>query len=312
MFTRFVISWMFVALAATSAVGQDTSEPSRVAQPEMKDVPPLDKKPAKSTVTLDALMIKMDEQFKQTNQWMAEGFKDLQTLRSDVDQLITTQNERGTELTQLKEKLDEIDTTLNLKIEEQRLLLDAIAGDDDDGNPILRLDSVMQSPLFRNQMSKAVNDSIQSEGELVVTNKMAGAQVLDVNGRQVSVEPGDPVKLKVPVGTDTTRLPGQDLQNWTVGAPNYRQEIDIVPRQNVSNRITVLRPEDTTSYYVDSSPTTTVYSPIRTVYSTPATTTYSVPITTYSGPNTAYYYSPSYAYYPYTSYYWPYWGGYVY
>jgi hypothetical protein len=265
-------------------------------------------------------------------------------ISASIQQLTTITADQGVQLSQVKDRLVLLEEQLNENIRRQSQILEAISQPDSAGNQILRLDGIMQrSEQFRRQMSDAVHQSIRDQGEFVVVNKMDTEQSIRVNQKQYTVRPGAVLALKVPVGTVSTRLPGQRLQNWTVSTPAYYQSVDIVPEETptpvaeTAHAVTVFKPETTTAYYVEqpasgtvaySVPTTT-FSPI--VASVPATcaptTVYSpvvsptvayYPSTTYTSyyptSYTSYYPSTSYDpystyYYPstYTSYYWPFW-----
>lgn len=297
MFARFVASWMLFLAAGATAVAQDNASGRRGETPR-----PITSFPKTVEDRLEELIDKMNKQDKVINK-VVEGFQQFQILRSNVDEIKKITDDHEARLFKLNEQVRSALETHSQQIARQQQILEAISQQDSGGNPIPNLLGNMQSSSeFQEEISEVVNNSIRSAGEFVVTNKMDTAQTIVVNLEQHTVEPRATLRLKVPVGTISTRLPGQALQNWTVGAPNYGQSVDIVSRQNVSNRVTTLRPESGNAYYVDEPASTTVYS-------APTTTTYSLPVTTYSVPTTTYW--RSYFYYPYTSYYWPSWS-YVY
>jgi len=292
MIARFVVSCMLAVAVTTTAAAQggatdnthspsDNSAKNEVDKRPMKSVPP-ENGNAEAIATLDDLVQRIDQQFAMITKRMQLGFNAYKDLQSDVDDVAEAQSELRTEFEQLKTQLDTVQEALHTKIAEQQQLLDAVVSDDLDGNAYLRLDSSMENPDFRKQMSKAVHESIQDDGEFVVTNKMDGIQWIIVNGQQVVIEPQKQKTLKVPVGTVTTQLPGQILQNWTIGAPSYRQAIDIVSQQNLAQQqnpqTTTFRPSSSSG--IDSS-------------QTPITTVFSIPTTGYTT-----YYGPTYAYDP--------------
>jgi hypothetical protein len=140
---------------------------------------------------------------------------------------------------------------------------------------------------------KAVHDSLDQEGSVIIHNRMDTEQTINVNQKNHRIPSGETLTLKVPVGTLTARLPGQALTNWTITAPTYKQRIDIVP--DTQQTVTTYRP-------IESTVPVTTYRPVDTV----------VPVTTY---RTLYSASPTYVptvdtYYvnPVTvyRYYWPY------
>ena len=103
----------------------------------------------------------------------------------------------------------------------------------------LRLDANMQDDEFRQTMQKAVNDSIRDTGDVIIRNKMATQQQIQVNMKDYVVDAGGSLTLNVPVGTLTAKLPGQQLTTWTITAPKYEQVIDIVP---TNETVTAYRP----------------------------------------------------------------------
>jgi hypothetical protein len=153
-----------------------------------------------------------------------------------VDAAATTLEERVEQLEQevleLKSNLLSLQNELAEKDAELLEIVQAISERDSNNQPILALRSIMKSSdQFRQEMQKAVNESIQREGQLVVDNRTSGVQFLSVNGKTERIEALTRHVFKVPVGTLTTELIGQEsAKNWTVGAPGYRQEIIIRPR----------------------------------------------------------------------------------
>jgi hypothetical protein len=99
-----------------------------------------------------------------------------------------------------------------------------------------RLKNQMQDPQFAREFGDAVHTTLRRSGTLVVSNRMATDQYLIVNGTQHRVLAGARLEIAVPTGTVSTRLPGQEIVNWTVAAPTYSQGIDISPKY------TALRP----------------------------------------------------------------------
>ena len=94
----------------------------------------------------------------------------------------------------------------------------------------LRLSANMEkSEEFRDDVRKAVHQSLETHGEFSIHNRMANYQRIVVNQKEYGLNADEILTLKVPVGTVTAQLPGQALTNWTVGAPNYSQKIEIVP-----------------------------------------------------------------------------------
>jgi hypothetical protein len=90
--------------------------------------------------------------------------------------------------------------------------------------------NMQAAPEFRQDMSQAVHDSLRQNGALRVQNRMNAGQYLTVNGKTEYIPPLATVTFDVPVGSLTTELKGfEAAKNWTIGPPNYTQEIVISP-----------------------------------------------------------------------------------
>lgn len=210
------------------------------------------------TTTNDDLMQAIDE--------IKQGLNKFVT-RDEFQPMQDTVKDQGAQLQTLTDRLDNLVSEAVDRLAKQQQILDAIAHIDSQGAAIPNISGNMaNSSEFRDEMSRAVNESIKGEGQFVVVNKMAAEQDVTVNGQQHRVMPGATLTLKVPVGTVTTRLAGQDIDNWTVTAPNYRQSVDIVPRSTSS--VEVYRPAYVESeVYTTYRPTYSAYTPTYTYYS---------------------------------------------
>ncbi|NOY30450.1 MAG: hypothetical protein GXP28_09840 [Planctomycetes bacterium] len=120
----------------------------------------------------------------------------------------------------------------------QQQILDQIMSTDEQGEVYLTLSSIMtKSAVAREEVRKAVEQSIRTQGTLTIVNEMGTAQDILVNRIQHHVHAGATLNLTVPVGTASTQLPGQELVNWTIGIPNYRQSVSIKPRRHSAARV---------------------------------------------------------------------------
>ena len=139
-----------------------------------------------------------------------------------------------------------------------------------------------QSEEFREDVRKAVHQSLETHGDFSVHNRMGSFQRVVVNQKEYGLKPDEILTLKVPVGSVTVQLPGQPLTNWTVGAPNYSQKVEIVPDANATTT-TAYRPisgDVTLPWYALSPlPRTTVYLPPLPgpIYTGPAVEYYRLP-----------------------------------
>lgn len=157
-----------------------------------------------------------------------------------VTRLAEQMNQELGKQQELLERIDQLAVQQQDQLARQQAILDAITSIDSQGRDVLRLSANMaRSDEFRHDVRRAVHDSLDTHGDVVIRNQMASYQRVLVNQREHGVAAGEVLTLKVPVGTVTVQLPGQPLTNWTVGAPTYVQKIDIVPE---SNTRTAFRP----------------------------------------------------------------------
>ncbi len=218
-------------------------------------------------------LTKLTEQVGSNTQAIGENKTELSRVKDIINEEIKKQ----------QELLGRIEALTNLQQEQytqQQQILDSIAGKDREGNDVLRLSATMaRSEEFREDLRKAVHESIQQNGEVVVHNRMSSFQWIKVNQTDYGIPAGEILTLKVPVGTVTAQLPGQRLTNWTVAAPSYQQKIDIVPEQPAA--VTTYRPISSeplaprpasSAASVSASPIYT--SPIETYYVDPVTSAY--------------------------------------
>ena len=211
---------------------------------------------------------------------LAELTKRVEALEGSVKSLETVVKDNASQIGKLAGNIGELTELLKLsnadltdrltnQAAEQQKLLDQIMSSDENGEVYLTLNSIMnKSGVAREEVRKAVEQSIRTQGTLTIVNEMSTAQDIVVNNVQQRVQPGATLNLTVPVGTATTQLPGQDIVNWTIGVPNYRQSVTIKPRY------TAARPTTPSSnsvghsvYYGAPAYETTVYR--APVYQTP-------------------------------------------
>lgn len=251
------------------------------------------------------------QQSELTNRELTAAVIDIRRQLGAVSSNVT---ETAGQLSELKTKVDRLGEGINEELEQQRQILDSISRADSSGQRIPRLSAIMdKSADFRTDMRNAVNRSMETEGWFTVTNRMGGYQTISVNRASYGLNPGETKTLKVPVGTVTTQLPGQNLKTWTVTAPHYTQRLELVPS---STSTTVYRPS-TTVYYAPQEPLnySTYYSPYASSYSTyysPYASSYSTYYSPYTSNYSTYYspYASSYSTYYSPAYYYDYWGSY--
>ena len=129
------------------------------------------------------------------------------------------------------QRIDTLISQVTDQLARQQLILESISEKDEKGNNVLRLDGLMNtSEKFRQHMEDAVHRSLRTTGKITITNKMASYQEVQVNRNMIGIGAGETREIvELPVGTVTVRLAGQKTTNWTIGAPDYEENIDIVP-----------------------------------------------------------------------------------
>lgn len=202
----------------------------------------------------------------------------VQQLRAEIEVVAEKQAEMLERLNDLATTQRELADMQREQALQQQEVLSSITQKDSSGTDVLRLNAAMQkSDEFRREMQKAVHGSLNKTGEVLIQNKMATEQRITVNQKEYVIGAGETLKLEVPVGTVTTQLPGQELMNWSVTPPEYKQTIDIVPESQ--SRVTAFRPSE------PSAPVTTYYAP-------------DVDVPVYTPPVETYYVEPAPIYWP--------------
>jgi len=158
-------------------------------------------------------------------------------LEGDFSSLESKINDNASQIGKLSELVTDAFGKLADQDAKQQTILDQISSTDENGEIYITLNSIMKkSAAARQEVRNAVEQSIRSQGTLTIVNEMGTAQDIIVNRIQQHVHAGATLNLTVPVGTVSTQLPGQDVVNWTIGVPNYRQSVSIKPRRHIAAR----------------------------------------------------------------------------
>ncbi|MHB8952121.1 MAG: hypothetical protein ACYC4U_04020 [Pirellulaceae bacterium] len=220
-----------LTLLVPGAVWAQTTPIPRTLEQLTKDVQDLQQK----LITTSGNLTKLSEQVAKNTETITQNSQ-------GIERLTTIINEELRKQQNILERIDELTQQQQDQLARQQAILDAIAQKDTAGRDVLRLSANMeQSEEFREDVRKAVHHSLDTQGELTVHNRMPNPQQIIVNLKTFGLGPDEMLTLKVPVGTVTAQLPGQPLTNWTVGAPTYRQTIEIVPETS-PNTTSVFRP----------------------------------------------------------------------
>lgn len=196
----------------------------------------------------------------------------LQALTHDVSQLVglidtmkdnqgaLSQNLKNTnvEVASLKKDVEDLREEIREERVKQREILEAISRTDGGGRYIPKLSAIMDtSPEFADEVAGVVHRSLKRTGTMTIVNKTNSYQRIMVNRVEYGVEPGKAQTVKnLPVGTVTTRMQGEGTKHWTLTAPDYEQDIEIVPDDEPAP-VRVSRPIITTPSPVYEYPTTT-------------------------------------------------------
>ncbi len=236
-------------------------------------------------LTLQSQLKTATENLTHVTKQVTENTESTQQNKSEIERIAGVINQQLSEQQKLLDRIDNLTSVQQEQLTQQQQILDSIATKDDKGNDVLRLSANMEkSDAFREDMQKAVNDSLDRTGEVVVQNRMQSYQRIKVNQTDYGIPAGQSLTLKVPVGTVTAQLPGQRLTNWTITGPEYKQKIDIVP--DTSATVTAYRPiSSEPAVPVYTQPTVPLYTgTVDTYYVDPWTNLYLPPINWYTWP----------------------------
>lgn len=122
-------------------------------------------------------------------------------------------------------------------LETQRKILEAISRTDASGQIIPRMDQ--NSDDFRRDLRTAVQDTYQRTGQVVIRNSTSRTQEVWINNQRHFIEPAQTRDFTVSAGTATVEVPDGDRTSWSIGPPDYKAEMTLVPDDR---RTTTYRP----------------------------------------------------------------------
>jgi len=160
---------------------------------------------------------------------------------SDIDRRIaalTTNVEKLTEgYKDIDRRLKTLDETVNdatsgskNELTTMKKQLDAVSIKDGDSYVPNISAAMSTSDKFRQDMETAVNKSLKTGGTVLLTNKTAIAQWVEINRTRYFLRPGEQLPVAVNIGTVTTQLLDEEMQTWTITAPAYQLALEIVPK----------------------------------------------------------------------------------
>ncbi len=163
-------------------------------------------------------------------------------LKDEVDALTDLITAQDAEIQKLKRDYEAYKALAQQQTADQGRILAAISQRDSTGNPVLAIrNNMANSPDFRREMSSAVHRTMRRQGTVTIHNRTASDTTMRINHTEYRIPASSSHEVKVPVGTVTTELTGWEApKNWTVGAPNYNQVINI--RHKPTSRVVVNSP----------------------------------------------------------------------
>jgi len=217
MYFRFAATITLVAFSfAASALAQQATVYDKSQDTRLDDI-------AKQLEALTARVTK-------TESSIAAIDRRIESLTTNVEKLAQAVADQDSRIKTLNETVNEITTRSNSELTVMKKQLDDISVKDG-GGYVSNISSAMStSDKFRQDMETAVNKSLKTGGSLLLTNKTAISQWVDINRTRHFLRPGEQLPVAVNVGTVTTQLRGEEMQTWTITAPAYQLSLDIVPK----------------------------------------------------------------------------------
>jgi len=154
----------------------------------------------------------------------------LENLAGTVQTLRDAVADQKTSIGQLNSNVNAVEARIKSQLDLHEQILKDVSVKDG-GHYVPNVSSAMSSSdKFRQDMDSAVHKSLKTGGTLLLINKTAMAQWVDINRTRYFLRPGEQLPVAVNVGTVTTQLLGEEMQTWTITAPAYQLSLDIVPK----------------------------------------------------------------------------------
>lgn len=213
------------AAKTTASASSAEGGPSAPAAPSTPSV--------SSETSVEAELRRLRTELDRLKSLVDEHAKTLRSQNQDISKILYLVEDQNKQLAKVYEEYQRLADRLDAQLKEQRARLEQIAEQDNAGNyvPAIRA-NMAKSPEFRQVMTAVVHEAMRREGTLRVQNQTGVGVHLRVNNEKTyyiapySTHPD----ISVPVGTLTTELVGYEPpKNWTIGAPHYFQQINIVP-----------------------------------------------------------------------------------
>jgi TolA-binding protein len=159
-------------------------------------------------------------------------------LTTNVTKLTEVVADIDSRLKSLSDKVNELSDKPSSELTAMKTQLDAISVKDGESY-VPNISAAMTSNRFRQDMETAVNKSLKTAGTVLLTNKTAIAQWVEINRTRYFLRPGEQLPVAVNIGTVTTELPGEEMQTWTITAPAYQLALEIVPKPELAAAVPV-------------------------------------------------------------------------
>jgi hypothetical protein len=110
-----------------------------------------------------------------------------------------------------------------------RTALGEIAMSDEGGRRYVRFDTNSQPA--REELRRAIKSTAPEKGQFIIRNRTPWQQRLIVNGYEQQIQPYGELNVPVNPGAVMSWLPGEQKLTWHVGMPDFKQVVELHPRQ---------------------------------------------------------------------------------
>jgi hypothetical protein len=170
-------------------------------------------------------------EYAKTSQLQGLATTEQLELLASVEELKATEVRLRDLIASLQDRIDNFDRA----VEQHEKILSFISQPQGDVY-VPRIEANMGVEDFDQEMARVVNRSVGGKSLVIIRNETSSTQGIMVNedpNLRFKLVPGAITQVEVPTGNVTTRLDGQEVVNWAVGPPTYRQVVRIVPRGSV-------------------------------------------------------------------------------
>jgi hypothetical protein len=127
------------------------------------------------------------------------------------------------------ERLEQGQAKLAGDVGDLRTALGEIAMTDEGGKHYVRFDTNSQP--VREELRRAIKSTVPDKGQFIIRNRTPWHQTLIVNGYEQQIQPYGELNVPVNPGAVMSWLPGEQKLTWHVGMPDFKQVVELHPRQ---------------------------------------------------------------------------------